>query len=132
MTLRAFKKQNILNKVIVARDGKEALDYLFCTDTYADRDPEDYPAVILLDLKLPKVGGLEVLRRLREDERTRYLPVIILTSSAEDQDVVNGYKLGANRYIRKPMDFARFAEAVRNLGIYWLLLNESMPRGGKT
>lgn len=128
LTLRALKKNNILNEVVIARDGAEALDYLFCTGAYAGRDPEALPTVVLLDLKLPKIDGLEVLRRLRADARTRLLPVVILTSSKEDTDVVNGYTLGANSYIRKPVDFGQFTEAVRQLGLYWLVLNELPPR----
>ncbi|MHB9132654.1 MAG: response regulator [Armatimonadota bacterium] len=127
LTLRALKRANILNEVVVARDGVEALDYLYCTGTQAERNPCVVPAVVLLDLKLPKVGGLEVLERLRADERTRMLPVVILTSSREEQDVINSYHLGANSYIRKPVDFNQFAEAVRQLGVYWLLLNEPPP-----
>jgi len=127
LTLRALKKNNIQNDVVIARDGVEALDYLFGTGAYAGRDTSNVPAVTLLDLKLPKVDGLEVLRKLRADERTKYLPVVILTSSKEEQDLLNGYKFGANSYIRKPVDFAQFIEAVRNLGLYWLLLNESPP-----
>jgi CheY-like chemotaxis protein len=127
LTLRALKKNNILNEVIVARDGAEALDYLFGTGAYADRDLNIMPQIILLDLKLPKVDGLEILRRLRADERTKLLPVVILTSSKEDKDVINGYSLGANSYIRKPVDFTQFSEAVRQLGLYWLILNEPVP-----
>jgi two-component system response regulator len=127
LTLRALKKNNIQNDVVIARDGVEALDYLFGTGAYAGRDTSNVPSVTLLDLKLPKVDGLEVLKRLRADERTKFLPVVILTSSKEDQDLLNGYKFGANSYIRKPVDFAQFMEAVRNLGLYWLLLNESPP-----
>jgi two-component system response regulator len=125
LTLRALKKNNILNEVVVARDGIEALDYLFGTGAYAGRDLTLTPQLILLDLKLPKIDGLEVLKRLRVDERTKLLPVVILTSSKEDKDVVNGYKLGANSYIRKPVDFNQFTEAVRQLGLYWLVLNEA-------
>ena len=127
LTLRALKKNNIQNDVVIARDGVEALDYLFGTGVYAGRDTSNVPSVTLLDLKLPKVDGLEVLKRLRADERTKFLPVVILTSSKEEQDLLNGYKFGANSYIRKPVDFAQFMEAVRNLGLYWLLLNESPP-----
>jgi CheY-like chemotaxis protein len=127
LTLRALKKGNILNEVVVARDGIEALDYLFGTGAYAGRDLTSMPTVILLDLKLPKIDGLEVLQRLRADERTKFLPVVILTSSKEEQDLVNGYKLGANSYIRKPVDFLQFTEAVRQLKLYWLLLNEPPP-----
>jgi two-component system response regulator len=127
LTLRALKKNNIQNDVVIARDGAEALDYLFGTGTYAGRDVSVVPSVTLLDLKLPKVDGLEVLKRIREDERTRFLPVVILTSSKEEQDLLNGYRLGANSYIRKPVDFSQFIEAVRQLGLYWLLLNEAAP-----
>jgi CheY-like chemotaxis protein len=129
LTLRAFKKCNIVNEVVVARDGVEALDYLFGTGAYAGRDLSVMPAVVLLDLKLPRIDGLEVLRRLRADERTRCLPVVVLTSSNEDQDVVNSYQLGANSYIRKPVDFVQFIDAARQLGMYWLLLNEAPPKG---
>lgn len=128
LTKRALKIHNIANEVIVAHDGVEALDYLFATGAYAGRDMTVTPQLILLDLKLPKVDGLEVLRRLRSDERTMFLPVVILTSSKEEQDLVNGYKLHANSYIRKPVDFNQFSEAVRQLGLYWLVLNEPMPR----
>jgi len=130
LTLRAFKKNNIGNEVVVARDGADALDYFFGTGAYAGRDLRVMPAITLLDLKLPKVDGLEVLRRLRGDERTKLLPVVILTSSKEDQDLINGYRLGANSYIRKPVDFGQFVEAVRQLGLYWLVLNESPPVKG--
>ena len=128
LTLRALMKNNILNEVTVVRDGAEALDYLFCQGAYAGRDASRHPAVTLLDLKLPKVEGLEVLKRLRADERTRLLPVVILTSSKEEQDLVNGYRFGANSYIRKPVDFVKFMEAVRQLGLYWLVLNEPPPQ----
>jgi two-component system, response regulator len=128
LTLRALKKNNILNKVVVARDGVEALDYLFATGEHAGRQPESPPTIVLLDLKLPRVDGLEVLRKLRADERTALLPVVILTSSKEDQDIVSGYQLGANSYIRKPVDFEQFTEAVRALGLYWLVLNEGPPQ----
>ena len=127
LTRRALKKNNIGNELVVARDGAEALDYLFGMGVYEGRDLSVMPQVILLDLKLPKVDGLEVLRRLRADERTKLLPVVILTSSKEQQDLVNGYGYGANSYIRKPVDFAQFLEAVRQLGLYWLVLNET-PR----
>jgi CheY-like chemotaxis protein len=127
LTRRALKKNNIGNELVVARDGAEALDYLFGTGVYEGRDLSVMPQVILLDLKLPKVDGLEVLRRLRANERTKLLPVVILTSSKEQQDLVNGYGYGANSYIRKPVDFAQFLEAVRQLGLYWLVLNET-PR----
>ncbi|MFL5800936.1 MAG: response regulator [Roseiflexaceae bacterium] len=127
LTLRALKKNNILNEVVVARDGVEALEYLFGTRAYADRDRRVRPQVILLDLKLPKIDGLEVLSRLRADVRTRLLPVVILTSSKEEQDLIDGYSLGANSYVRKPVDFTQFADVVRQLGLYWLVLNESPP-----
>ena len=128
LTLRSLKKNNISNEVVLARDGAEALEYLFATGIYAGRDSRIMPTVILLDLKLPKVDGLEVLRRLRADERTELLPVVILTSSKEERDMINGYKLGANSYVRKPVDFIQFSEAVKQLGLYWLLLNEPPPR----
>ncbi len=127
LTLRSFKKNKLINEVVVVRDGAEALDFLFGTGKYADRDLSITPQLILLDLKLPKVDGLEVLKRLRSDERTKLTPVTILTSSKEEQDVVNGYKWGANSYIRKPVDFEKFSEAIRQLGLYWLVLNESVP-----
>jgi two-component system, response regulator len=129
LTLRALKKNNILNQVVLAHDGVEATDYLFGTGTYAGRDPSVLPSVVLLDLKLPKIDGLEVLKQIRADELTRYLSVVILTSSKEEQDLVNSYQLGANSYIRKPVDFNQFMEAVRQLGLYWLVLNESVPQG---
>jgi len=125
LTIRAFKKNNITNKIIVAKDGVKALDYLHGTGMYDGRDTKDLPVVILLDLKLPKIDGLEVLRRIRQDELTRLIPVVILTSSAEQKDMVEGYKLGANSYIRKPVDFEQFVEAVKILGIYWTLWNET-------
>ena len=127
LTLRAFKRCNLANNITVARDGREALDYLFALDQYAGRNVADLPAVIMLDLKLPKIDGLEVLRRLRADERTRLAPVVILTSSREEHDMIEGYRLGANSYIRKPVDFVQFTEAVKQLGLYWLLLNEPPP-----
>ena len=127
LTLRALNKNNIKNKIVVARDGVEALDYLFGTGMYAGRDPGSRPELILLDLKLPKVDGFEVLKKLRADERTKLLPVVILTSSKEQQDVVNGYGLGANSYVRKPVDFQDFVDAVGQLGLYWLVLNERAP-----
>jgi len=127
LTLRALRKNKVANDVVVARDGAEALDYLFATGRFAGRDPREVPQVVLLDIRLPKVDGMEVLRRIRQDERTRYVPVVILTSSKEEQDLVNGYKLGANSYVRKPVDFDQFVEAARHLGLYWLVLNESPP-----
>jgi two-component system response regulator len=134
LTLRALSKNNIRNPVVVARDGVEALDWMFGTGVHAGRDTAELPSVVLLDLKLPKVDGLEVLRRIRADERTRLAPIVILTSSREEQDLVNGYRLGANSYIRKPVDFAQFIEAVKQLGLYWLVLNETVPPrpGGQT
>jgi two-component system, response regulator len=129
LTLRALKKNNILNQVVHAHDGVEATDYLFGTGTYAGRDTSALPSVVLLDLKLPKIDGLEVLKQIRAGELTRYLSVVILTSSKEEQDLINGYQLGANSYIRKPVDFNQFMEAVRQLGLYWLVLNESVPQG---
>lgn len=127
LTLRALNKSKVANKIDVVRDGAEALDYLFCTGTYADRDPFDLPQVILLDLKLPKVDGLEVLRRIRAESRTRMLPVVILTSSKEDQDRISAYTSGANSYVRKPVDFNQFVDAIGHLGLYWLVLNEAPP-----
>ena len=127
LTLRALRKNNISNEIVVARDGVEALDYLFGTGAHAGRDVRQQPQVVLLDLKLPKVDGLEVLRRLRADPRTKLQPVVILTSSNEEIDRVQGYALGANSYVRKPVDFHQFTEAVRQLGLYWLLLNEPPP-----
>ena len=127
LTLRSLKKHNISNEVVLARDGVEALDYLFATGAYADRDTSIMPAVILLDLKLPKISGLEVLQRLRANERTKLLPVVILTSSTEEQDMVNGYKLGANSYVRKPVEFHEFIDALGQLGLYWLVLNQPPP-----
>lgn len=124
LTLRAMKKNKILNEIVVARDGSEALDYIFGTGKYEGRDVADSPQLILLDLNLPKIGGLEVLKRIREDSRTRLYPVVILTSSREERDLVESYKLGANSYIRKPVDFNQFIEAVQQLRLYWLVLNE--------
>jgi two-component system response regulator len=128
LALRALRKNNIKNEVIVARDGAEALDYLFGTGTYAGRNTlDELPTVVLLDIKLPKIHGLEVLRRIRADERTRLLPVVILTSSKEEKDRLEGHALGANSFVRKPIEFSEFAEAVRQLGLYWLILNEPSP-----
>jgi two-component system, response regulator len=127
LTLRALKKSNIRNEVVVVRDGAEALDYLFAAGAHAGRV---LPQLVLLDLNLPKVGGLEVLRRLRADRRTGLLPAVILTSSNEERDLIEGYRLGTNSYVRKPVDFDQFIEAVRQLGLYWLVLNEPPPRKG--
>ena len=127
LTIRALKKNNVTNNLVVARDGVEALDFLFGTGAYAGRDTAMLPGLVLLDLKLPKIDGLEVLRRIRADPRTRRMPVTVLTSSREEQDLIKSYNLGANSYIRKPVDFAQFTEAVRQLGLYWLVLNESPP-----
>ncbi len=127
LTLRALRKNNVLNKVVVARDGVEALDYLFGTGGYSGRDTAVMPQLILLDLKLPKIDGLEVLKRLRADERTRLLPVVILTSSREEQDMLDGYGFGANSYVRKPVNFEQFVQAVEQLKLYWLILNEAPP-----
>jgi len=124
LTLHAFKKNNIRNEVIVVNDGAAALDFLFGTGNYTNRDRSIMPTIILLDLQLPKIGGLEVLRQIRANNQTKYLPVVILTSSKEEQDIVQGYSLGANSYVRKPVDFNQFTEAVNQLGLYWLLLNE--------
>ena len=125
LTERAFKKSNILNELIIVRDGVEALDYLFAEGKYKDRDPNTMPELILLDLKMPKLDGLQVLKRIREDERTKQLPVVILTTSKEEKDIVNSYCLGANSYITKPVDFDQFIEAVNQLGLYWLVLNQA-------
>jgi CheY-like chemotaxis protein len=127
LAIRALKRHHISNQIVVARDGVEALDYLFGTGSYAGRDISIKPTVVLLDLKLPRLNGLEVLRRLRSDERTRLLPVVILTTSSEEQDMLNSYSLGCNSYIRKPVDFVQFSEAIRQLGMYWLLMNEPPP-----
>jgi two-component system, response regulator len=128
LTLRAFRKSNVVNRIIVVRDGQEALDYLFTAGSHVLRDPNAMPQVVLLDLKLPKLGGLEVLRALRADERTRRLPVVVLTSSLHERDLIESYDLGANSYVRKPVDFAEFIEAARQLGLYWLVLNETAPQ----
>ena len=130
LTLRALRRSNVANRVVVARDGAEALDYLFAQGAFADRDPGELPQVVLLDLNLPKIGGLEVLRRIRADERTKLLPVVILTSSSEDKDLLVGYASGANSYVVKPVDFTQFAEAVRQLGMFWLVINQPPPRLG--
>jgi CheY-like chemotaxis protein len=127
LTLRALKKSNIVNEVIVARDGVEALDFLFRTGIHANRDMSVMPQLVLLDLKLPKVDGLEVLRRIRTNEGTKALPVVVFTSSSEEEDVISSYNLGANSYVRKPVEFERFLEATKQLGLYWLVLNEVVP-----
>lgn len=133
LTLRAFEKSQILNEVVVVRDGEQAIHYLFSTGPHADRDPAMMPGVVLLDMKLPKIDGLGVLRRMRADERTRRLPVVMLTSSKEEKDVVSSYDLGANSFVRKPVDFSEFVDAARHLGVYWLVMNEPAPqRPGNT
>jgi len=129
LTLRALRKAHIVNEIVVARDGAAALDFIFASGVYASRDVAELPHVVLLDLNLPKIGGLDVLRAIRADERTRNLPVVILTSSREDRDIVEGYGLGANSYIVKPVDYEQFTEAVRLLGLYWVLLNQPRPPG---
>jgi two-component system response regulator len=130
LTLRAFKKSGVANEIFVVRDGAEALDYLFAAGPYENRDA-GLPAVVMLDLKLPRIDGLEVLRQIRADGRTKLLPVVILTASKESEDLVRGYALGANAYVRKPVDFGEFAEAVKTLGLFWLRLNEPAPTGGR-
>ncbi|HMJ11070.1 MAG TPA: response regulator [Polyangiaceae bacterium] len=127
LTIRAFNKSNLANEIIVVRDGEEALEYMFGTGRFADREVNDLPAVVLLDLKLPRVDGLEVLRQIRADERTKLVPIIILTSSKEDEDRAKGYSLGANAYVRKPVAFSEFTDAIRTLGLFWLVLNEPPP-----
>lgn len=127
LTLRAFRRENIANDIVVVKDGVEALNYLFCENTYADRNSRDQPSVVLLDLKLPKIDGIGVLRRIRDNEHTQNLPVVILTTSDEDRDKLDSYRLGANSYVRKPVDFHQFHEAIRQLGMYWLVLNEPPP-----
>lgn len=127
-TLRALRRANVSNEIVVTRDGREALDYLFGEGAYAGRELKTMPTVILLDLKLPKISGLEVLRRVRAEPATRLIPVVVLTSSSEDEDMVNSYHSGANSYVRKPVEFASFASAVAKLGVYWMLLNEPAPR----
>jgi two-component system, response regulator len=130
LTLRAFGKSDTANTIVVARDGEQALEYLFATGTHAGRDAMLVPEVVLLDLKLPRIDGLEVLGRMRADERTRRLPVVILTSSNEEQDVIRSYNLGANSFVRKPVDFSQFCDVTKQLGLYWLVLNEQPPGGG--
>jgi two-component system, response regulator len=127
LTLRALRKSQILNRVVVVRDGAEALDYLFMRGAHANRPAAEIPQVILLDLKLPKLDGLEVLREIRNDERTKLLPVVVLTSSLEDRDLIQSYGLGANSYVRKPVDFNQFVDAVKQLGLYWLVINQPAP-----
>lgn len=128
LTLRAFRKNNMMNRIVVVRDGEEALDFLFRRAAFATRDLDEIPEMVLLDLKLPKIDGLEVLRQIRSDPRTRLLPVVILTSSKEEQDLIQWYSHGSNSYVRKPVDFNQFLEAVKQLGMYWLVLNEPPPR----
>lgn len=129
LTLRALKKQNVQNGVVVVRDGVEALEHLSLIGDPGEKEPQTLPTVVLLDLKLPKIDGLDVLRQIRSNARTKLLPVVILTSSKEEQDRIAGYKLGANSYVQKPVDFIQFSEAVNHLGLYWLLLNEPPPTG---
>jgi two-component system response regulator len=130
LTRLALEETKVTNQMVVVRDGQEALDWLFCVGKHAERNPCMTPSVVLLDLKLPKVSGLEVLERLRAESRTRRLPVVILTSSREEQDVIRGYDLGANSYIQKPVDYAQFLNAIKQLGVYWMVLNEPPPTGG--
>jgi two-component system response regulator len=130
LTLRAFKRSHVMNPIEVARDGVEALDFLFARGAHSHRQGLPMPTVVVLDLKLPKLDGLGVLKTMRADERTRLVPVVILTSSKEEQDLISGYSLGANSYVRKPVDFSEFMEAVRVLGVYWLMMNEGPPEGG--
>jgi CheY-like chemotaxis protein len=131
LMLRALQRNCIPNQVVVVRDGVEALDFLFATGAHAGRDPDEMPQVVLLDLKLPRVDGLEVLRRVRADQRTRLLPVVVLTSSKEEEDVARSYTLGANSYVRKPVDFTQFTDAIRTLGLFWLLVNEFPPASSR-
>ena len=128
LTVRAFKKAGVVNEIVVVRDGAEALDYVFGTGSHAGRDVTELPWVVLLDLKLPRIDGLEVLRRIRANDRTKLLPVVVLTSSKEDEDIARSYSLGANAYVRKPVEFAEFVEAAKTLGLFWLLLNEPPPK----
>jgi two-component system, response regulator len=132
LTRRAFKRSSIANEIVTVSDGQEALDYLFSTGMHTGRDAALMPQVILLDLNLPKISGLEVLRRMRADERTKRIPVVVLTTSNEEKDVIGSYDLGANSYVRKPVDFAQFLDAARHLGLYWLVLNEPPPRARGT
>ena len=128
LALRALKKNHIINEIIVVRDGEEALNYLFCKESYSNRDSKNQPEVILLDLKLPKISGLEILQEIRKHKETKYLPVVVLTSSDEERDLVESYKLGANSYIRKPVDFEKFQQAILDLSLYWLVLNKSLNK----
>jgi CheY-like chemotaxis protein len=128
LTIRALRKANVANDIAVVRDGSEALEFLFCEGEYADRDGSNVPGLVLLDLKLPKLSGIDVLQRMRADPRTRLIPVVILTSSSEEEDMVHSYESGANSYVRKPVAFAKFADAVSQLGLYWMILNEGPPR----
>ncbi len=130
LTLRALRKANIANEVAIARDGQEAIDFLFGTGKYAGREPPAMPAVVLLDLKLPKLNGIDVLNRIRADPRTKLIPVVVLTSSSEDEDMLRSYQSGANSYVRKPIEFAAFAHAVTQLGMYWILINQTPPSRG--
>jgi two-component system response regulator len=130
LTLRALRKANIANEVAIARDGQEALDFLFGAGKYAGREPPTMPAVVLLDLKLPKLDGIDVLQRIRADPRTKFIPVVVLTSSSEDEDMVRSYQSGANSYVRKPIEFSAFANAVTQLGMYWVLINQIPPSRG--
>jgi two-component system, response regulator len=127
LTLRALKEEHICNRIQIARDGEEALDFLFCRGRHSQRDPDCHPKLILLDLKLPKVDGLEVLEQIKGDPRTRSLPVVVLTSSKQEQDLVRGYRLGVNSYIQKPVDFIQFKETIKRLGFYWLVVNQPPP-----
>jgi len=131
LTLMTLSENNVLNEVVVVSDGLEAIEYLYGSGRYEGRDPRDVPALILLDLKLPKMGGIEVLQRVRDDPRTRYVPVVILTSSSEEEDVVASLKHGANSYVRKPVDFSRFIEQIQRLQVYWLLVHESLNPDGR-
>jgi two-component system response regulator len=130
LTVLAFRSCGVSNSMVVVRDGAAALEYIFATGAYSDRDPAMMPAVVLLDLNLPKIGGLEVLRRLRDDPRTKMLPVVVLTASREEEDILRSYSLGANAYVRKPVEFGDFAQAAKTLGLFWLLLNEPVPAPG--
>ncbi len=129
LTIRALRRYKIANEIQVAEDGAEALDFLFCRGPYKDRQPSQYPKLVLLDLKLPKLSGMEVLRAMRSDERTRTIPVVVLTSSKEERDLIEGYKLGVNAYAQKPVDFEQFSETVRQIGMFWILVNQAPPPG---